>query len=190
MTADHGEEFLDHDGKGHGHDLWNELLRVPYILHIPGSSPNARVIKAQTALIDTAPTLLSLSRIPQTAWPAGMDGIDLLQYLDGKTPLPLRPIYSEVTRPKGKKGVFDIRSVMVDNQKFIRYFNKESEDRLFNLKDDPGEKNNLADRFPDKVDEFARLLIAATSGSTAAGGQKAILDPQTEQTLRSLGYLQ
>lgn len=29
VTADHGEEFLDHGAIGHGHTLYEELIRVP-----------------------------------------------------------------------------------------------------------------------------------------------------------------
>lgn len=32
ITADHGEEFLEHGGWGHSHSLWQEILHVPLII--------------------------------------------------------------------------------------------------------------------------------------------------------------
>ena len=43
LTSDHGEEFWEHGGYEHGHTLYDELLRVPLILKLPGSSTTANV---------------------------------------------------------------------------------------------------------------------------------------------------
>ncbi len=36
LVADHGEEFREHGFRGHGNGLWENLLRVPLIIHPPG----------------------------------------------------------------------------------------------------------------------------------------------------------
>ena len=56
VVADHGEEFLEHDRIGHGHGLWENLLRVPWILHVPGRP--AATIEAEVNLVDLPATLL------------------------------------------------------------------------------------------------------------------------------------
>ena len=39
VTADHGDEFLDHGGKGHMHTLYDELVHVPLVMWAPGRLP-------------------------------------------------------------------------------------------------------------------------------------------------------
>ena len=57
VVADHGEEFLEHGRIGHGHGLWENLLRVPWILHVPGRP--ARVVDAEVNLVDLPATLMA-----------------------------------------------------------------------------------------------------------------------------------
>ncbi|MGH9516586.1 MAG: sulfatase, partial [Terriglobales bacterium] len=57
VTADHGEEFLDHDGKFHPPvNLHEELIRVPLLMRVPGH-PQGREVECPIGLIDLAPTL-------------------------------------------------------------------------------------------------------------------------------------
>ena len=62
LTADHGEEFLDHGGWEHGTNLHDELIRVPLVIQAPNSP--AGVIDAQVQLIDLFPTLLEMAGAP------------------------------------------------------------------------------------------------------------------------------
>ena len=61
VMADHGEEFLEHGKLGHGHGLYENLLDVPWILHVPGTP--ASVIESRVSLLDLYPTLLSAAGI-------------------------------------------------------------------------------------------------------------------------------
>lgn len=56
IISDHGEEFLEHGKIGHGHGLHEELLQVPWILHVPGRE--ASVVETPVSLVDLFPTLL------------------------------------------------------------------------------------------------------------------------------------
>lgn len=63
LTADHGEEFLDHGGRYHPPSrVSEELVRVPLLLRaagLPGGSVNAPF-----SLLHLAPTLLDLVEVP------------------------------------------------------------------------------------------------------------------------------
>jgi arylsulfatase A-like enzyme len=64
LTADHGEEFLDHGGRYHPpSSVAEELVRVPLLLHGPGL-PEATKVTAPFSLTHLAPTLLDLVDIP------------------------------------------------------------------------------------------------------------------------------
>jgi arylsulfatase A-like enzyme len=58
VTADHGEEFGEHGGLGHGHGLHEELLRVPLLIRWPAGIPGGRRIDEPVTLLDVYPTLL------------------------------------------------------------------------------------------------------------------------------------
>ncbi len=63
VTADHGEEFLDHSGRFHQpRKLTEELIRVPLVLRVPGEP--ARRLVAPFSLIDLTPTLVDVLGIP------------------------------------------------------------------------------------------------------------------------------
>jgi arylsulfatase A-like enzyme len=70
VTADHGEEFLEHGGRFHAPTrLTEELVRVPLLLRVPGAP--ARVVDEPVGLIDLTPTLLDAIDLPL---PAGFKG--------------------------------------------------------------------------------------------------------------------
>ena len=67
VTADHGEEFLDHGGKFHAPvNLHEELIRVPLLMRVPGHT-QCRDVKNPIGLIDLAPTLFDALDIPAPA---------------------------------------------------------------------------------------------------------------------------
>ena len=59
LLSDHGEEFGEHGGMGHGRTLHRELLHVPLIVWAPGLLAPARPT-APVSLLDVAPTVLDL----------------------------------------------------------------------------------------------------------------------------------
>jgi len=78
VLSDHGEEFLEHGKIGHGHGLFENLLRVPWLLHVPGRP--AQEVAGSVSLVDVFPTLLAAAGLP----PAGagatrLAGVDRLR---------------------------------------------------------------------------------------------------------------
>ena len=101
VTSDHGEEFGEHGGLGHGRSLYHEVLRVPLVLAAPGLLAPAEVT-TPVSLLDLAPTVLDLLGFAPLP---GQHGTSLLARAraaaDGRAPDPTdlqRPIFSEVDR--------------------------------------------------------------------------------------------
>lgn len=65
ITSDHGEAFGEHGMIRHGFELWEELVRVPLIVKVPGVA--ARRVTARRSAIDVVPTLLDLCKVPFAA---------------------------------------------------------------------------------------------------------------------------
>ncbi len=95
ILSDHGEAFGVHRVAGermyfHGQTLYDEVLRVPLLVRVPGLEP--RVVDDVVGLIDVAPTLLDAFGV---AAPASFVGRSLLPLIEGLT-LPARPVFAEL----------------------------------------------------------------------------------------------
>ena len=75
FTSDHGEEFWDRGGFGHGHSLHKELLHVP-LFFVHDSLPRRKVNRIVTH-VDLAPTILSFLDIEYRPYLRAADGQDL-----------------------------------------------------------------------------------------------------------------
>lgn len=83
VTADHGDEFMEHGDRGHQHTLYEEVMHVPMVLRAPGLAPAGRRIQGSVSITDAAATLLDLAGIP--GWPER----------SGRS---LRPLWTEADR--------------------------------------------------------------------------------------------
>ncbi|MCA9320093.1 MAG: sulfatase, partial [Planctomycetes bacterium] len=75
VMSDHGEEFGEHFGKYHNSSLYEQQLRVPFMMHVPGLAP--RRVQQIASLVDVLPTLATLFDIEdphfrngRCLWPA------------------------------------------------------------------------------------------------------------------------
>ena len=63
LTADHGEEFGEHGGIGHGRSIYGEVVRVPLLMAWPGRIEPGRRIGHLSQHLDLAPTILALAGV-------------------------------------------------------------------------------------------------------------------------------
>ncbi|MFC1743208.1 sulfatase-like hydrolase/transferase [Candidatus Riflebacteria bacterium] len=87
ILSDHGEEFFEHNHNVHGFYLFEENLRVPLFLKIPGKKP--RVIKQATYQLDVVPTFLDLNGISIRAPNFGVSLLPLIDDPEYKLSRPL-----------------------------------------------------------------------------------------------------
>ncbi len=141
------------DGKGR---LYEGGIRVPLMIRVPAmknaGSTNASVVGA----VDVYPTILQLLNI-QPNPKQMLDGVSLKPLLDGTGVLPERPYFTWF--PHLVPGV----AVRQGDWKLIRRFEARPSEyeglhELFNLKDDLSETQNLATKYPDKVNELNTLI--------------------------------
>lgn len=79
IFSDHGEVMYHHPGFFDHHGLYDDNIRCPLIIYVPGVKPQKILPLVQHT--DIAPTILNLSKIPV---PEEMEGRDLSGYLYGK----------------------------------------------------------------------------------------------------------
>jgi arylsulfatase A-like enzyme len=159
ITADHGEEFLDHGSASHGYTLYEEQIRVPLIFHYPGRLQPMR-IKAQVRLIDVLPSVFGLVGVADGV-PPGVQGESFLPLMDGKTAAGVEEVFSEATYVGEKKSIRTAQGL-----KLIYGF-AEGDALLFNLDADPREQDGGEEVDPNRARSQADLRLR--------GGRRAAL---------------
>jgi arylsulfatase A-like enzyme len=186
LTADHGEELGDHGGWKHGHTLYNEVIRVPFVFRWDGRIPERRRIAGSVRLVDLVPTLLAAAGAELTG---DLDGIDLLPVLLGIETLPRRAALGEHLSfgPLRAMAVLDDWKLILFNEAapyeptdplqvatWARDRERLSRLELYDLASDPGETENRAAADPDRVEQLAPLIHAQLDRELP--GLKVLLD--------------
>ncbi|MCU0610602.1 MAG: sulfatase [Candidatus Eisenbacteria bacterium] len=189
LTADHGEEFWDHDGVMHGHTLYDENLRVPLVFRMPGKVPAGKVVRDYVRLLDLMPTILDMWGVPATS---EMEGHSLVPLIHGAASgPPPAPAFAEALLYYD-----ELKSITDDGFKLV--LNPTTgKTMLFDLENDPAERWDLARADTARVQSMLAELHGWMETSAAlaeslphsAGGNKARIDADTEAQLRALGYL-
>src|SRR5262249_20325415 len=129
LTADHGEGVGEHGAYFHGREIWEEIVRVPLLVHVPGLKP--RRIKRRVAHVDLAPTILDLAGLPPDP---GARGRSLLPELAGAT-LAERPIL--IDQPHNP--YYDTKRAFIFGGLKLHHLVDANVWRLFDLEHDAGE---------------------------------------------------
>lgn len=180
FTSDHGESLGQHGEPTHGIFLFDETVRVPLVVRIPGLGEGLR-IDAQAQLVDIVPTLGELIGL---AVDPAVSGRSLLPLLRGEH-RPSPPAYLETFLPALDYGWFVLRGLRTEERKLIVGRKPE----LYDLRADPGESRDLAASEVGVVRELAGILrrdFPEPDLDPAAGLQP---DPETRARLAALGYL-
>jgi arylsulfatase A-like enzyme len=119
--------------------MYEESLRMPFLIRWPGKIRPGGVSKGMILNVDFAPTLLDVAGMKT---PADMQGRSFLPLLEGKTPKDWRAaMYYRYYHP-GHHNVAAHFGVRTGRYKLI-YFNKLDQWELYDLRKDPREMNNV-----------------------------------------------
>lgn len=195
VTSDHGEEFQDHGGLLHGCTLYEEMIRIPLIMHVPWLD-SAPPVEQPVSHVDIMPTILDLLKIDYDGL---MQGRSILPLLHGKE-IPDRPVYAEVSLPT----YTTVRCMIRDQWKYIeeqRYTEEGSEPapitrELYHLGEDPREQADSIEAQTDRADTLESSLqqmetnlkkIDETMGFQKGADEE--LSSDLNEFLKQLGYL-
>jgi len=147
LTADHGDEFFEHGGVGHGLRFHDELLHVPLVIKGLGSGKRDGLF----GLVDLPPTLAKAA------------GVDVPPAFMGIPDAEGRKMVFSGSRHKGET-VISIRS---SKAKFIWNITKDTVE-FFDLGADPGERKDVSRDRTEAVETFremANLHMQQVEGS-------------------------
>ncbi|MBN1424884.1 sulfatase [Candidatus Fermentibacteria bacterium] len=164
ISADHGEELLEHGNIGHASTsltstLYDEELRIPLIVSWPQGLQGGQRSKDLVQLVDIMPTVLDLVGVPI---PEGVQGRSLTPLLKGM-PLPPQPVfvssvlggYQATAQMQGIR----LRAVRTDRWKLVRRDEAAASTRqLFHIESDPMELSECSALHPGMADSLEGLL--------------------------------
>ena len=200
VTADHGEQFLQHDSWEHGNDLHNELMNIPLVAVGPRFSSRGRE-PTPVQLYDLMPTILDMFDLPG---PYPLAGHSLLPRLTGardKDPLGHRVIIASNHSYRGR-GIIQYAVVEGGRWKLMHQYPARPAEGgrrferfgLFDLQADPGELHDVMDARPGVARRLIGHLVEwhrrYAPFEAREPSDRLMLDANQLEELRSLGYIE
>ncbi len=200
FTSDHGEEFYEHQGWGHGHSLFDESLKVPLIIKFPESRYRGKKISNFVSLVDIFPTILEEMEI--RCDDLEMDGKSLFPVIRGREKEDrtfLADIASNVldSHIPRKISMNKGREKLILNQRFrkekLEFFLAEPPVlipvEVYDLIQDPGEKKNIAGMRSELANRIIRDIDQIYKEAKKRSTGKLKLSNELRKQLEALGYI-
>ena len=174
VLGSHGTDLCDRYPTivpgGPGFTLRDEQLHVPLIIRPPKRFGWSRRVSTQIRLIDLAPTLCDLLSIPVSEeW----QGTSLAPAIRQQQDLAELPVFASAcnlapdraaVRHHQHKYIRVLRPTEPRGRLFLEPLPSE---QLYNVRQDPGETEDLAERAPERLAEMQRVLLDHLRGSQA-----------------------
>ena len=190
VVSDHGEEFWEHGNVGHGHQIHQELIHVPFIMSWKGSLPEGARVADNQDHCSLVPTLFDAMGLKS---PAYLQGTSVLGIARGEgTPAPAAGFS---THQGEREATWCGRYKLLQRGPIST--------SLFDVDGDPGCQNNLKTSHP-----IALTTMRAVMGQFQGAPNKARwrsreleqgvamnvspenveMDATTSEQLKALGY--
>jgi arylsulfatase A-like enzyme len=160
FTSDNGheydkvkDEFFNSNGnfRGKKRDLYEGGVHVPFVAVWPGKIKPATKSNHVSAFWDLLPTVCDIAKINRSA---EVDGISYLPSMLNKKQKEHDYLYWEFNERRGP-----MQALLKDDWKLVRFVGKQTE--LYNLKNDPGEQNNVYNQNPKMAKKLEILMDEA-----------------------------
>jgi len=187
LTSDHGEEFYERQWLGHGNTLFNEVLRVPLVLRVPGASPGR--VRDSVTTLDVAPTLLELAGLGD----AFGEGRSLLPWLRGESGGEAREVFASLYpsfAPETGETAAEVAIRVDSGREAAVRDSRLPAPLLFDCGEDPLQIEDLGRERAERLRilleryELARARLVAPRSSP----ERLDLSPEVLEALRGLGY--
>ena len=156
LWGDHGFHLGDL-GIWTKHTNYEQANRIPILISAPGVTRPGSSTKQPAESVDIFPTLAELAGLPAPQGPQPIDGVSLVPVL--KNPQARVRDHAYHAYPKKKLG----RAIRTERYRLVQWLNigqneDNAEYELYDYKTDPLERENLADKHPEVVEELKQKL--------------------------------
>jgi len=169
------ECYFDH------HGLYEPTVHVPLILKDSNRLPRGERIEGQVLLQDLTPTILELLGYGEVAKELNMDGKNCLVLINGERSTNYTEFYLTECTWMRKRGWRTSEWKLI--QALEPDFHNKPTLELYNLKEDPGENNNLAEEEPEvtkvlkqRMERWVKKRISETGKTDPILGYRLGLD--------------
>jgi choline-sulfatase len=180
--GDHGESLNEHGEGTHGLFIYDATTRVPFIVRAPYELMRGRRVRGTVRSEDVMATVLDL--VGQRP-PADIQGKSLTPLMTGAASDLNLDAYSESLYARNHYGWSELRALRSGRFKYIETTRPE----LYDLKRDPGERQNLFDERRQLADQMAAELGKLAIEQQMAAKDAPTVDPETRERLAALGYI-
>lgn len=147
-----GDEVYNAGMRGRKRSLYDGGHRVPLFIHWPGHL-DPKVIDDPVQTQDLLPTLLDFAGIPLGGTP--VDGISLARKIRFNEPFPNRMFVVQYGNDSTQGGHREYDGTVIwDRWRLVR------NEELYDIRKDPGQQANVADRFPETLQAMRRYYEA------------------------------
>ncbi len=184
FSSDHGENLGEHHYITHGHP-YETALHIPLMVHFPDEHGAGTRVGSLVEFTDILPTLMEMLKLPV---PEGLDSFSFLHLLedpggasddDGRAFVLACGGFND--NQDRTYGLFDGR------YRYIQDIRWSDEPLLYDITIDPREENDIAADHPDLLELYGAVVdyLSVEAGPIV----EPEYDEETEEMLRSLGYL-
>ena len=152
FTSDNGGERYSDNGiyKGRKFELWEGGIREPAFVRWTGKIKEGSVTNQVATTMDWTATILSLAETKaDPKFP--LEGMDIMPVMTGEKKEVDRTLFWRIFQGRQHKAMRDGKWKYFQDEKGNEY--------LFDLDDDPAEKNNLKEKFPEIFQQLKNKYI-------------------------------
>jgi arylsulfatase len=181
VTSDHGEAFFEHRYLGHNNTVYDEMLRVPFILRLPPGIDRETIdLDRLVTLADITPTMLATAH---QQFDSPIDGFDLLSRLESEDGPIGRAFIGRTAHERPS------RCLRTDRWKIV--LSRHGRGELYDLQADPAEQSNLRFSEPALYIELGEELVRRflTEPTLPAVYSESAVSQSDREMLEALGYV-
>ena len=162
--------------RGNKGTIYEGGLRVPAILEWPEEMKESRITNYPATVLDILPTILEITGVPYPDPKRPLDGVSLVPLLEAEIGRRKKPI---PFRHTGRAALID------NNMKLLTQAMQKGKFELYDLANDPAEKNDVSGEYPDVFRQmqkqflnWSRSVDASAEGKDYPGGKVDAAEPQ------------
>lgn len=160
--SDHGDMMGAHNMICKGPYMYEETIRVPFIIRFPGRVPENRRMKGLFSLVDIAPTVLEMTGIEHRET---FDGVSACKAIEQVAEHFRQAVFAEIFEIIDQRAM--ILSCRTEHWKYNMHFG--DMDELYDLANDPHEMQNLAE-WVDMVGVVSKMQAVIGEWLCETGG--------------------